>query len=65
MGEETVRKKNPTSVGLRGHVELSTMLMAGVKIIGYAAPITQKVYEPSRDYSKPIARIASPITFLA
>ena len=64
LGEETVHKKNPTEVGLRGHVELSTMLMAGVKIIGYTASITQKVYEPSRDYEDRTARIARPITFL-
>jgi hypothetical protein len=38
--------------------------MAGVKIICYAAPITQKVFEPSREYEDRIARIASPITIL-
>jgi len=49
MGEETGRKKNPTEVGLRGHVELSR----------------ENLSKPSREYEDRIARIASPITFLA
>jgi hypothetical protein len=42
-------KKNPAEAGLRGHVELSR----------------ENLSKPSRDYDDRIARIASPITFLA